>query len=122
MRTTALCLLFFAVLPACSTKPSATDNSEEQKVTARPEGLVLIETNDCQTCHHLKNTLVGPSFSAIAAKYDDSEEVVRLLSGKIIKGGAGVWGNMPMNAHPALSEEEAKQMIRYILSLETLPQ
>lgn len=122
MRLPVITLLFFVVLQACTSKPSATEKPVEDNVIVKPKGLLLIETNDCQTCHHVKNTLVGPSLSAIAAKYDESEEVVTTLAAKVIKGGTGVWGDMSMNAHPALSEEEAQEMVRYILTLETLPQ
>jgi cytochrome c len=39
------------------------------------------------------------------------------LAATIIKGGSGVWGTVPMTAHPTLSEEDARQMVKYILLL-----
>jgi cytochrome c len=121
MRVTVLFLLSVLIAQACSTKPASTEVTTEAK-EVKPEGLQLIEMNDCQTCHHSKNTLVGPSYSAIASKYDESEEVVTMLSSKVIKGGAGVWGDIPMNPHPVLSEEDAKRMVRYVLTLEVTTQ
>ena len=39
------------------------------------------------------------------------------LAAKIIKGGAGVWGETEMAAHPQISVEDARKMTEYILSL-----
>lgn len=118
MRILIVMLLAMEFMQACSSKPAATEEvKQEASEEVTPEGLRLIESNDCLTCHHTQNTLVGPSYSAIASKYDTSEETIALLSDKIIKGGAGVWGDMPMNAHPSLSEEEARKIVEYILSV-----
>ncbi len=57
------------------------------------------------------------AYKDVAAKYENNEENLTLLAGKIIKGGAGVWGQVPMTPHPALSEEDAKQMVKYIFLL-----
>jgi cytochrome c len=40
-----------------------------------------------------------------------------LLASKIIKGGSGVWGAIPMTPHPQISEDDAKQMVKYVLLL-----
>lgn len=94
----------------------ATDDlSSMEQVT--PKGLTLIEGSDCQTCHHTKNNLVGPSYAAIAAKYDNTEENIALLSAKIKLGGSGVWGDVPMLAHPYFADEDLHEMVTYILSL-----
>ncbi len=117
--------IFFGLLrvQACTSKNSSSEVSEN--VTSEesiPEGLQLIQGNDCQACHHKKNTLIGPSYSAIAKKYEEDEATLALLSSKVIKGGTGVWGDVPMTAHPTLSEEEARKMIRYILTVESITQ
>ena len=122
MRITIVVFLLLGLTQACSTKPSATENPVEEKEVVKSEGLLLIESSDCQTCHHTTNKLVGPSYTAIATKYNESDEIVTMLSSKVITGGLGVWGDMPMNPHPSLSEEEAQKMVRYILTLDTLTQ
>lgn len=81
-------------------------------------GKNLIEVSDCKACHTMNETIVGPAFTAIAEKYQNKPNEVTRLAGKIITGGAGVWGNEHyMNAHPQLSKEQTMIMVKYILSL-----
>ena len=61
--------------------------------------------------------IVGPSYADVAAKYESTEENVTMLAQKVIAGGVGVWGEVPMPAHPGLTEEDAKDMVRYVLLL-----
>ena len=91
-------------------------NSVETDLVAL--GKVLVDDSDCKTCHHPTNKIVGPSHGDVAAKYDFTEENVKLLAGKIISGGSGVWGQIPMNAHPDVSQQDAENMARYVLSLD----
>lgn len=79
------------------------------------EGLALIQGSDCLTCHQTKEKLVGPSYQDVANKY--SEDDIDMLADRIINGSNGVWGEVPMAAHSGLSKENAKKMVRYILSL-----
>jgi cytochrome c len=98
----------------------ATDAVETPAMEAETvlhPGQQLIEGSDCQTCHHLKNTLVGPSYTAIATKYENSAETKTYLISKIKHGGGGVWGDTPMLTHPALSDEDAGEMVNYIMTL-----
>ncbi len=87
---------------------------------ARSRGQVLLEGSDCLACHAPQKQSVGPSLLAISQRYD-STSVSRLTS-KIINGGGGVWGREHvMSAHPQLSEAQAGEMVRYILSLKKVP-
>jgi cytochrome c len=81
-------------------------------------GKSLIEKSDCRACHFVDNKSIGPSFTLIAKKYSTNTQAVDYLSNKIIKGGSGVWGNVPMNAHPTIGLPEAEQIVQYILSLD----
>lgn len=81
-------------------------------------GLALIKESDCPSCHMAERRIVGPAYTEVAEKYENTEENVDLLASRVIKGNVGVWGNIPMPAHPSLSEEDAQQMIRYVLLLE----
>lgn len=83
------------------------------------KGKVLLEASDCKACHALDRNSVGPSFSAIANRYDAQPSVADKLAAKIINGGGGVWGDREMAAHPQISKGDAKQMVAYILSLRT---
>lgn len=82
------------------------------------EGKVLVDASDCKTCHHPTNKIIGPAHTEVAKKYDFTEANVKLLAGKIIEGGAGVWGEIMMNPHPSVSQADAEKMARYVLSLD----
>jgi cytochrome c len=69
---------------------------------------------DCSGCHAVNERMIGPSYQEIADKY--SEKDMELLASKIIEGGSGVWGSVPMAPHPQVSKEDAKKMVEYILS------
>ncbi len=97
---------------------TSTDKSTStaKKPTVHP-GYALVTKSDCMTCHKINQQLIGPSFTQIAMRYKDQSSAINKLSGKVIKGGAGVWGQIPMTPHPQLSKEDAAQMVKYILSV-----
>ncbi|MCE2707746.1 MAG: c-type cytochrome [Bacteroidota bacterium] len=102
-----------------SNTPSA-EVSLEEKYKDDPiyiKGLEKVKASDCTGCHQVDRKIIGPSYADVAAKYDNTEANVSMLAQKVIAGGVGVWGQVPMSAHPGLSEEDAKDMIRYILLL-----
>ncbi len=94
-----------------------TSNKITNTVFQASEGEKLIAKSDCIGCHKLDKKLIGPSYLDIAKKYPFNEKNVAYLSGKIIKGGSGVWGTIPMAAHASLKKDDAKSMAKYILSL-----
>jgi|SRR5215217_272469 len=77
----------------------------------------LIQKSDCLACHNATKKIVGPAYSSVAAKYEATDANIASLADKIISGGAGVWGAVPMSPHPALSKADATEMVKYILSL-----
>lgn len=79
------------------------------------EGKTLINNAGCLTCHKVDETLVGPSYNEIAAKY--TEQDIEVMASRIIEGSTGVWGSMPMSPHPGLSKDNAKKMVEYIMTL-----
>jgi cytochrome c len=93
-----------------SAKPIASD--------AIAQGESLVKASDCKTCHHTTNKIIGPAHMDVAKKYEFTDANVKLLAGKIIKGGSGVWGQIPMTAHPDISEADAEKMAQYVLSLD----
>lgn len=80
------------------------------------KGLSLIEASDCKSCHTPDKKSIGPSYADISKKYAGDSKAAELLSKKVISGGAGVWGQVPMSAHPQLTETDALEMVKYILS------
>ncbi|MEJ7778839.1 MAG: c-type cytochrome [Daejeonella sp.] len=81
------------------------------------KGEELIKQSDCLTCHKVDVKIIGPAYQEVAAKYPPTTENIDMLAGKVIKGGAGVWGDIPMAPHPSISNDDAKEMVKYILSL-----
>ena len=81
------------------------------------KGAKLISLSDCLACHRENEKLIGPAYVDVANKYESNDKNIDYLAGKIIEGGSGVWGEVPMTPHPNISEEDAKEMARYILTL-----
>ena len=96
-------------------KPEAAPKVDHASIEA---GKSLLATSDCLTCHKVQEKVIGPAYTDIAKKYPDSEANVQLLSNKIISGGSGVWGQIPMTPHPSLQADDVKKMVMYILSLD----
>ena len=124
-------LLMFSVfgmlfLVSCSKKEEPKTNSDvmlkeptkQEEVTAKTpeeEGEDLIEKSSCLTCHKEDGKLIGPSYKEVAAKYTEAD--IDKLADKIIAGGSGVWGETAMIPHPGMDKENAKKMVKYILTL-----
>ncbi|SHM69884.1 c-type cytochrome [Rhizobacter sp. OV335] len=81
---------------------------------ANPE---LAQKKNCMACHAIDKKVVGPAYKEVAAKYAGQKDAVDKLSQKVIKGGAGVWGAVPMPANTQVSDAEAKTLVTWILSL-----
>jgi cytochrome c len=81
------------------------------------KGLALIAGDNCLTCHKVDETSTGPAYRDVANKYTADDATINLLADKIIKGGSGVWGSIPMTPHDTLSKENAKQMVKYVMLL-----
>lgn len=113
-------LTFFLAACGGSSTDTSTNSTATSSVEAQPAktgGELLIAKSDCVGCHHKENKLIGPPYQAIAEKYPSNEENINLLANKVIKGGKGVWGTIAMTPHAKITEDDAKQMVTYILSL-----
>lgn len=109
-----------ATTPAVTTPATTPDTTSKPVAVAQPagkDGAKLIEGSDCRTCHKNDVKLIGPAYKDVAKKYPSNEKNIKLLAGKIIKGGQGVWGEIPMAAHPNISQEDAEAMVKYILTI-----
>ena len=76
----------------------------------------LAQKKNCMACHQVDKKGVGPSYKYVAAKYAGQKDAVDKLAVKIMKGGSGVWGPVPMPANPQVSEAEAKQLAAWVLA------
>jgi len=77
----------------------------------------LATAKNCMACHATDKKLVGPSYKDVAAKYAGDKTAVDKLATKIQKGGAGVWGPVPMPANPQVSDAEAKKLAAWVLTV-----
>ena len=75
----------------------------------------LANKKNCLACHQVDKKLVGPAYKDVAAKYAGDKDAADRLAQKIMKGGSGVWGPVPMPANPQVSEAEAKQLAAWVL-------
>ena len=78
--------------------------------------LQLATAKNCMACHAVDKKLVGPSYKDVAAKYADQKDAIDKLSVKVIKGGSGVWGPVPMPANAQVNADEAKKLVAWILT------
>jgi cytochrome c len=77
----------------------------------------LATAKNCMACHANDKKLVGPSFKDIAVKYAGDKTAIDKLATKIQKGGAGVWGPVPMPANTQVSDAEAKKLATWVLTI-----
>ena len=133
MKKVILLATFAAVLISCGDKKKTTTedtdfNATDTSFTEHKEvkdgddvpaefkkGADLIAASDCLGCHNVNDKIVGPNYKEVAAKYSSKDE--GMLAQKIIEGGKGNWGEIPMTAHPNVSKDDALEMVKYILSL-----
>ena len=124
-KNIAVLVLMLAVSCGKKTTDTGVESNvmmEEPKVVVvdsaavgKHEGLALIEGADCLTCHKNDVKVVGPSYQEVAAKYTEAD--IDMLATKIIEGGKGNWGEIPMTPHAGMSKDNAKKMVEYILTL-----
>jgi cytochrome c len=81
------------------------------------KGEVLIAYSDCHSCHAVDKRMKGPAFKDIAKRYPVQDQYIALLAQRVIIGGSGAWGYSVMVPHSDLKEEDAKTMVKFILSL-----
>lgn len=107
-------LSFSFFLAKCS---SVKESNSEEQARKMELGKELINKSDCNSCHQLETKIIGPSYLEIAEKYKNNDETIQKLAAKIIDGGSGVWGDIPMIAHADLDDNDAQTMVLYIFSL-----
>jgi cytochrome c len=82
------------------------------------KGLALVANSDCLTCHKVDEVITGPTYRDVANKYAGMPDtIVAHLARNVINGSRGVWGDAYMTPHAGLSQQDAEQMVKYILLL-----
>lgn len=77
----------------------------------------LAQKKNCMACHALDKKLVGPAYKDVAAKYAKDKDAYKKLAEKIVKGGSGVWGPVPMPANTQVSPAEAETLAKWVLTV-----
>ena len=96
-------VLFAFVAAASLTAPAFADEA-------------LAKAKNCMACHAIATKLVGPAYKDVAKKYAGQADAAAKLEAKVIKGGSGVWGAVPMPANPQVNAVEAKKLVAWVLS------
>ncbi|MCF2517584.1 PA14 domain-containing protein [Dyadobacter sp. CY351] len=97
-------------------KPAQPQTAQQESKAEMVAG--LFAKSDCNTCHNQEVKTVGPAYKAIAERYENNDDKKNALVTKVIKGGAGNWGQIAMSPHPDLKKEDAETMVSYILELD----
>ena len=96
-------ILFALVTAVAVTAPALADQA-------------LATSKNCMACHAMDKKLVGPSYRDVAKKYTGQKDAADKLATKIMKGGSGVWGAIPMPANPQVNEADAKKLAAWVLA------
>ena len=95
-----------AVVAAAAAAPAMADEA-------------MAKAKNCMACHATDKKLVGPSYKDVARKYaPDGGAAVDKLVQKVLKGGSGVWGVVPMPPNAGVNDAEARKLVAWILTLE----
>ena len=76
----------------------------------------LAKSKNCMACHAVATKVVGPAYKDVAAKYAGQKDAEDKLTQKVLKGGSGVWGAVPMPANTQVTEAEARTLVKWVLS------
>jgi cytochrome c len=106
MKRTLLASL--SVLSALTLGTLATPASADQ---------ALATAKNCMACHAIDKKVVGPAYKDVAKKYAGNAKAADMLAAKVVAGGSGVWGPVPMPANPQVNAAEAKKLVAWVLSL-----
>ena len=104
--------------PDAKSETATTTGSDNSSNPDYQKGLALVGQYQCITCHKIDEKLTGPAYRDVAKKYAGADDAtITKLAQKVINGGSGVWGDVPMTPHPNVSEADAKAMVKYVLLL-----
>lgn len=112
-RNEAARLAALGFMGLCSPFVGAQDAADESGGGAK-----LVEDARCYACHEMSEPSLGPPYVAIAARHAPRRDVMtEVLALKIVHGGGGNWGIVPMVPNQWVSIEQARAMAAWILAL-----
>ncbi len=77
----------------------------------------LAKASGWYSCHSNGEKVVGPAFSAIAAKYAGQKDAAADLAMSIQGGSSGKWGRIPMPGHPSVPPADVKRLAEWVLTI-----
>jgi cytochrome c len=120
MKKTFIMIATMGLLAACGGGGASEEKPKVVDITEDPDykkGVEIVSNSDCFTCHKIDEKNIGPAWRDVANKYAGQDSAVKYLAAKIIAGGSGVWGQVPMAAHPTFTQEQAETVAKYVLLL-----
>src|ERR1700758_2557735 len=96
--------------------PAIAQDADAPLTEATVWAFVKAHRLDCKTCHDISTKIVGPAWRDVGMKYKGQNVRAQLIE-KIKKGGKGVWGEIPMVAHPNVPDEILGRMVDFEMSL-----
>ncbi|MGI4982081.1 MAG: c-type cytochrome [Janthinobacterium lividum] len=93
-----------------------TMSIQAQAAVDAARAMALAGRNACMGCHAVSRKLVGPSYNDVTARYKNDPAAVSKLTTKVLKGGAGAWGMIPMPSHPGMSQADAQTVVEWIMA------
>ena len=78
----------------------------------------LATAKGCMACHDMGAKKVGPAYTEVAKKYAGQKDAEGKLVQKVLNGGSGTWGAIPMPANKTMgvTEADAKKLVAWVLS------
>lgn len=80
--------------------------------------LALATAKGCMACHDIGAKKVGPAYKEVAKKYAGQNDAEAKLVQKVLNGGSGTWGAIPMPANKTMgvTEADARKLVAWVLS------
>lgn len=76
----------------------------------------LAKKSGCMACHAVDKKVVGPAYKEVAKKYAGQKDAEAKLVEKVIKGGKGAWGEVPMPPNAAVKPDDVKTLVKWVLA------
>lgn len=99
-------ILFSTLLLSCAVGHASSEDAKAYS---------LAKQSACLGCHAINKKVVGPSFQDVAKRYANNPNASALLKNKILKGGSGSWGVVPMPGNNKLSDADASLLVNWIM-------
>ena len=120
MKKIIVLMAVIGVLAACGGSDKGSEKPKATDITKNPDYIkgrdAIEKTPICLTCHKIDEKVQGPAWREVANRYADSANALSYLTGKIMNGGTGVWGDIYMPPNP-ISKEDAEAIVKYIMLL-----